>query len=77
MARNEIRKTIKIDQELLAALHQFADDSGRALDDLADEAFSLLLKKHARPRNLKEALCMSLRSFALNDNGEAPKKRAR
>lgn len=71
-----MRKTFNIDDDLLAALHQLAADSGRRLEDLAEEAFGLLLKKHCRPRNLKEALRMSLRSFALNDNGPS-KKRAR
>lgn len=77
MAQNDIRKTLKIDGELLDALRQFAADSGRTLDDLAHEGFGLLLKKHCRPRNLKEALKMSLRRLPLNDNGAAPKKRAR
>lgn len=77
MARNDMRKTLKIEGELLGALRQFAADSGRTLDDLGHEAVGLLLKKHCRPRSLQEALKMSLRSLPLNDNGPAARKRAR
>ncbi len=76
MAGREIRKTFKIQGELLDALRHFAEDKGHTLDALAHEAFGLLLHKHNRPRNLKEALKMSLRGFALNDNGPS-RKRAR
>lgn len=63
-----MRKVFELQPELLQALKQLADDSGRTMDELADEAFGLLLKKHCRPRTLKEAFQMSLRRFARNDN---------
>lgn len=63
-----MRKVFDLDPELLEALRQFSSDSNVPLDDLAREAFELLLHKHCRPKNLKQALAMSLRRFARNDN---------
>jgi non-ribosomal peptide synthetase component F len=73
-----MRKVFELEPETIQGLKQFADDSGRTLDDLAEEAFGLLLKKHCRPRTLKEAFQMSLRQFARNDNETSEsEKRAR
>lgn len=73
-----MRKVFELESEMAKALKQFADESGRSMDELAEEAFALLLKKHCRPRTLKEAFQMSLRRFARNDNESSePEKRAR
>ncbi len=72
-----MRKVFELESEMVQALKQLSDDSGRTPDELADEAFSLLLKKHCRPRTLKEAFQMSLRRFARNDNDCEPEQRVR
>ncbi len=41
------------------------------LQDLADEAFRDLLKKHGRPTGLKEALRQSTRQAPANDDNGA------
>jgi hypothetical protein len=55
------RKLISIDDETLAALTQLGRDRMATLQDLADEAFADLLKKHDVPVDLKDALRKSLR----------------
>lgn len=73
-----MRKVFEIDADIAEALKLLAADSGKSIDALADEAFGLLLKKHCRPKSLKEALQWSLRRFARNDNESCqPSTRAR
>ena len=55
-----MRKLIDFDEQTLDALTLLARDSMKALQELADEAFHDLLKKHRRPTTLKEALKKSL-----------------
>jgi hypothetical protein len=55
------RKLISFDDETLAALTQLGRDRMATLQDLADEAFADLLKKHNVPVDLKDALRKSLR----------------
>lgn len=50
------RKIIEFDAETWQALHTLALDRMNTLQELADEAFADLLKKHHRPVTLKEAL---------------------
>jgi hypothetical protein len=47
-----------------------------AAQELADEAFRDLLKKHRRPTTLKEMLRESSRSHPANDHGPARKRGA-
>jgi hypothetical protein len=47
------RKLIDFDTETLQALELLARDSMRDMQELADEAFRDLLKKHGRPTTLK------------------------
>lgn len=61
------RKRIEFDPETLQALELLARDSMKDLQELADEAFRDLLKKHRRPTSLKEALRQSTRRLAAND----------
>jgi hypothetical protein len=56
------RKLIGFDDETLAALTQLGRDRMATLQDLADEAFADLLKKHGVPVDLKDALRRSLRA---------------
>jgi hypothetical protein len=50
------RKRIAFDGETWRALHPLSLDSVRSLQELADEAFRDLLKKHRRPVTLNDAL---------------------
>jgi hypothetical protein len=69
------RKLIGFDEETLQALELYARDSGKSLQQLADEAFADLLAKHQRPRTLKEALKQSTRREPANEN-RPPKRRS-
>ncbi len=56
------RKLIAFDDETLAALTQLGRDRMATMQDLADEAFADLLKKHGVPVDLKDALRRSVRA---------------
>jgi hypothetical protein len=64
---NEIRKRIAFDLESWHALDRLAKDRMQTVQELADEAFRDLLKKHRRPTTLKEMLRESARSHPAND----------
>jgi len=49
-------KRIQVDNESWAALDLLAHDRMMTFQELADEAFSDLLKKHGRPVDLRAAL---------------------
>jgi predicted DNA-binding ribbon-helix-helix protein len=49
-------KRIQIDDEIWAALDLLARDRMMTFQELADEAFDDLLKKHGRPVDLRAAL---------------------
>jgi hypothetical protein len=66
-----VRKRIEFDAETWHALHRLSLDSMKSLQELADEAFRDLLKKHRRPTTLKEMLRESARSHPANDHGPA------
>jgi hypothetical protein len=55
------RKLIGFDPETWQALDLLSRDSGKSIQELADEAFADLLIKHHRPRTLKDALKQSSR----------------
>ena len=61
------RKLVAFDAETWHALQLLSRDSMKSLQELADEAFGDLLKKHGRPVTLKQALKESLRRHAAND----------
>jgi hypothetical protein len=61
------RKLIAFDAETWHALHLLSRDSLKSLQELADEAFADLLRKHDRPVTLKEALRGSMRRLPAND----------
>lgn len=49
-------KRVQFDDETWASVDLLAKDSMKSFQELADEAFRDLLKKHGRPASLKEAL---------------------
>jgi hypothetical protein len=53
------RKQIQFDNDTFLALKQLGDDRMATLQELADEAFADLLRKHHRPVGLAEALKQS------------------
>jgi hypothetical protein len=54
-----VGKRVQIDDETWQALELLARDSVKDFQELADEAFADLLKKHRRPVGLKAALRQS------------------
>jgi len=78
----EPRKLIAFDREILQALELLGRDSMKDMQELADEAFRDLLKKHGRPAGLKEALRQSARRHPANDSsgtgdlGKPPPRKA-
>jgi hypothetical protein len=77
MAEAEVggpRKLIAFDPETLQALELLGRDSMKDLQELADEAFRDLLKKHGRPSGLKEALRQSTRQLPANDQAFGRRK---
>jgi hypothetical protein len=69
------RKLIEFDRTTLQALELLGRDSMKDLQELADEAFRDLLKKHGRPTGLKEALRQSTRQLPANDQTRSRKAR--
>jgi hypothetical protein len=67
MSESPIRRRIEFDAASWHALNQLCLDKGKRLQDLADEAFGDLLKKHRRPITLREALRESVRMHPAND----------
>jgi hypothetical protein len=65
------RKLIGFDPETWNALDLLARDSLKTWQELADEAFADLLKKHGRPTDLRSAL----RKSAQEGGGERAEKR--
>ena len=49
-------KRLQFDEETWASLDLLAKDRMMSFQELADEAFRDVLKKHGRPASLKEAL---------------------
>lgn len=72
---NGPRKLIEFDASTLQALELLGRDSMKDLQELADEAFRDLLKKHGRPTSLKEALRQSTRQLPANDQARGRKAR--
>jgi len=55
-----IGKRVQIHDETWAELQILGEDRMMTFQELADEAFNDLLKKHGRPANLKDALRKSV-----------------
>jgi hypothetical protein len=71
------RKLIEFDPSMLQAIELLARDSMKDVQELADEAFRDLLKKHGRPSDLKDALRRSARQLPANDERPASSARKR
>jgi hypothetical protein len=56
-----MRKLIEFDDETMTALKLLSSDSMTSFQELADEAFRDLLKKHNRPTNMRQAFRESAR----------------
>jgi len=67
------RKSIEFASEVWLALDLLAKDTGRSIQDLAEEAFADLLGKYHRPASLKEALRESARRIPANDDVPPPR----
>jgi hypothetical protein len=67
------RKLIEFAPEVWLALDLLAKDTGRDVQDLAEEAFADLLAKYHRPASLKEALRESARRLPANDDLPPPR----
>ena len=61
------RKLIEFDAETWHTLQLLGRDSRKTLQELADEAFADLLRKHNRPVTLRDALRASARRLPAND----------
>ena len=70
----ERRKLIAFDDETWNALDLLARDSMSTIQELADEAFRDLLRKHNRPVDLKSALRESVRAQVPAKAPPAPKR---
>jgi uncharacterized protein with von Willebrand factor type A (vWA) domain len=76
-------KRIQIDDESWAALDLLAHDRMMTFQELADEAFADLLKKHGRPVDLRAALRKSagvgakVIPLASGKNKAAPRRRGK
>jgi hypothetical protein len=71
------RKLIEFDPETWHALQLLGKDTVKSLQELADEAFADLLRKHKRPVSLKEALRDSARRLPANDEPESRRRRGK
>jgi hypothetical protein len=66
-----VGKRVQFDDKTWAAFDALISEKGESFQDLADEAFTDLLKKHHQPVGLKAAL---KESVANNDNTDRSKK---
>jgi hypothetical protein len=70
-----VRRRIEFDAETWHVLHKLSLDSMKSLQELADEAFRDLLKKHRRPTTLKEMLRESARAQPATDHHPLRRRR--
>jgi non-homologous end joining protein Ku len=72
-----MRKVIEFDDETYQALVQLGRDRMATLQELADEAFADLLKKHGVPIDLKDALRKSANASHSSRTRKATKRPAK
>jgi hypothetical protein len=68
-----MRKLIEFDDDTFDKLKQLARDRMGTLQELADEAFADLLKKHGIPVDLRDALRKSARLDPVEKSAARPK----
>ena len=73
-SKDAVGKRVVFDRETWHALDLMARDKMMTFQELSDEAFRDLLKKHGRPTDLRSALRQSLRDVAANQNKKSPAK---
>jgi len=66
-----VRKLIEFDDDTFAKLKQLARDRMGTFQELADEAFADLMKKHGIPLDLRDALKKSARETGKSAASEA------
>jgi hypothetical protein len=69
-------KRVQLDDESWAALDLLARDRMMTFQELADEAFADVLKKHGRPVDLRAALRKSAGAADASTKGRAKDRRA-
>ena len=72
---SERGKRVKFDPETWHALNLLARDSMMSFQELADEAFRDLLRKHGRPVDLKDALKKTLKESVASRPPQRGKQR--
>jgi hypothetical protein len=72
-----MRKLIAFDDDTFDKLKQLGRDRMATLQELADEAFADLLKKHGIPIDLRDALRKSARLDNAADKARPPRKGAK
>ena len=79
--RQRVRKLIDFDDDTFDKLKQLGRDRMATIQELADEAFADLLKKHGIPVDLKDALrksaALSKKSEKNNSAKPGPSRRAK
>jgi predicted DNA-binding ribbon-helix-helix protein len=70
-------KRLQLDEETWAALDLLARDRMMTFQELADEAFADVLKKHGRPVDLRAALRKSAQAAAAPDQGGGKRGKAK
>jgi hypothetical protein len=71
-----VRKLIEFDEDTFAKLKQLARDRTATFQELADEAFADLMKKHGIPIDLRDALRKSVKEAGSETKtGSKPRKR--
>jgi hypothetical protein len=68
-----LRKLIEFDEDTFAKLKQLGRDRMATIQELADEAFADMLKKHGIPIDLKDALRKSARGANAAPTGKTGK----
>jgi hypothetical protein len=69
-----LRKLIEFDEDTFAKLKQLGRDRMATIQELADEAFADVLKKHGIPIDLKDALRKSARGAKAAPPGKTENK---
>ena len=67
------RKLIEFDEDTLQKLTMLGRDRMATFQELADEAFADLLKKHGVPVDLKDALKKSVKPTQTNKKARRPR----
>jgi predicted DNA-binding ribbon-helix-helix protein len=70
-------KRVQFEPEVWQAIDALARDRMSDFQELADEAFRDLLKKHGRPTDLKSALRQSVRERVKKSSADKPPMRQR